>query len=324
MTEKSAAAYGLLSSFWRQYAPRRVLAVSAEDAGRFAALFGPGTAVSVMPNIKFDRVAENPATEDAATDLRRSAGLPDSALLVALASVREEEEELLLPAIRALLGQRVRGAPVALAVAPRHMHRVPAWAERLRKAAFPFVRRSSGLAFSPEGHPVGSLSGPPAGKDSAPPLCLWDTFGELRTLYAAADAAFVGGSLAPTGGQNFLEALAQGLRPVVGPHVENFRWVGEDIFSSGLAIRIAQADALPRALLETLEARPSPKRRGDRDSADATEGDRPFGRSCVRERFAAWLARRTGGSDRASAAVVAALRQYRPSRRKICLNPVPL
>ena len=32
--------------------------------------------------------------------------------------------------------------------------------------------------------------------------------------YARAQAVFIGGSLAPLGGQNFLEALAQGVAPV--------------------------------------------------------------------------------------------------------------
>lgn len=65
-------------------------------------------------------------------------------------------------------------------------------------------------------------------------VLLWDTFGELPALYACASAAFVGGSLAPLGGHNFLEALFAGIIPVTGPYWHHFRWVGRQIISSGL------------------------------------------------------------------------------------------
>ena len=40
--------------------------------------------------------------------------------------------------------------------------------------------------------------------------------------YAAADVAFVGGSLLPLGGQNLIEAIAVGTPTLVGPHTFNF------------------------------------------------------------------------------------------------------
>ena len=58
-------------------------------------------------------------------------------------------------------------------------------------------------------------------------IVIWDTFGELGQLYQLADAVFVGGSLAPLGGQNFLEPLALGKIPCCGPHLDNFAWALE-------------------------------------------------------------------------------------------------
>ena len=46
--------------------------------------------------------------------------------------------------------------------------------------------------------------------------------GELSGYYAAADVAFVGGSLLPLGGQNLIEAIATGTPTLVGPHTFNF------------------------------------------------------------------------------------------------------
>jgi 3-deoxy-D-manno-octulosonic-acid transferase len=69
-------------------------------------------------------------------------------------------------------------------------------------------------------------------------VVLWDTFGELLPAYRLAKSAFVGGSLAPLGGQNFLEALVSGVLPVIGPSWENFAWVGRQIIDCGL-LRVA-------------------------------------------------------------------------------------
>ena len=68
-------------------------------------------------------------------------------------------------------------------------------------------------------------------------IVLWDVFGELNHAYARANAVFVGGSLAPLGGQNFLEPLIFGIRPVIGPYWDNFAWVGDDVFSQKLVIK---------------------------------------------------------------------------------------
>ncbi|MCL1939647.1 MAG: 3-deoxy-D-manno-octulosonic acid transferase [Desulfovibrionaceae bacterium] len=298
MTEKSLSAYRLLASFWRALAPRTVLAVSPEDVRRFSALFGTASQVRAMSNIKFDRVAEG--LEQARLCLRGVVGCPERALLAVLASVREEEEDLLLPALKALQGLEVDGAPLMLAVAPRHMHRVAAWQEKLGAFGIPYLLRSAGRQPAPPVPPVSPVSEDAAGPL---PLCLWDSFGELQALYAIADAVFVGGSLAPLGGQNFLEPLAQGIAPLVGPHVENFLWVGEEIFSSGLAVKLRGPEALAEALLFALGERRSllPETGAPEEQWQAA---RSGAGGAVRERFAAWLVPRTGGSAQAARAVL--------------------
>ena len=63
--------------------------------------------------------------------------------------------------------------------------------------------------------------------DGARPIevLLVDTVGQLLTFYAAADVAFVGGSLVPVGGHNLLEPAALQLPILTGPN--NFN--SEDI-----------------------------------------------------------------------------------------------
>jgi len=125
-------------------------------------------------------------------------------------------------------------------------------------------------------------------------VILWDTFGELSAAYGAARAAFVGGSLKPCGGQNFLEALAQGVFPSIGPYWDNFRWVGEEVVTQGLVRRVRDRRELTAVLLEDLQ--------------------HPKPRSLVRQRLDAYVAGRRGGTFAACRAVEGILRERRGGR----------
>jgi 3-deoxy-D-manno-octulosonic-acid transferase len=62
---------------------------------------------------------------------------------------------------------------------------------------------------------------------------LIDTVGELLKLYAAADVVFVGGSLAPVGGHNVLEASLLKKPVLFGPHMANFREIARLLIEAG-------------------------------------------------------------------------------------------
>lgn len=235
MTEKSRKGYAHMPGFWKALSPRRVMAVSPDDAARFADLF-PDAAVSVMPNIKFDRLDFSAAPK--AKDLGRL--LPEGETapappFVVLGSVRKQEEPEVLEIVKGLL-ERVPGVVVGLF--PRHMERVRAWEQMLSKAGLPFARRSAGTTAQP-----GSV-------------ILWDAFGELGAAFGLARACFLGGSLADLGGQNFLEPLAHGVVPVIGPSWSNFAWVGAEIFGSGLARREADRQGVLTSLAALATAPP--------------------------------------------------------------------
>jgi 3-deoxy-D-manno-octulosonic-acid transferase len=84
-------------------------------------------------------------------------------------------------------------------------------------------------------------------------VILWDTFGELSALYERAQAVFVGGSLEPLGGQNFLEPLTCGVIPVIGPHWDNFKWVGRELFGLGLVRQVENGAAVAEQLVHDLQ-----------------------------------------------------------------------
>jgi 3-deoxy-D-manno-octulosonic-acid transferase len=154
-----------------------------------------------------------------------------------MGSVRKEEESEALYALELLLEAKPK---TIIGLFPRHMHRLESWKNMLAGAGLTWRLRSE-------------LSGPaPQGG-----VILWDTFGELAHAYAHARAAFVGGTLRPLGGQNFLEPLAYGLTPVIGPFYSNFAWVGEGLFENKLVKRVETARDVAEALAKSLEQRQS-------------------------------------------------------------------
>lgn len=91
------------------------------------------------------------------------------------------------------------------------------------------------------------------GDASQPDVLLLDTLGELASLYRLTAAAFIGGTLVPTGGHNPLEAARWGVPVAVGPSMENFREMAADFDRRGAWARVADAGELARVWRRWLE-----------------------------------------------------------------------
>ena len=213
MSTKSFAAYSLTPSFWQSMAPSYISAITEDDAMRFSLLFAINA--ESTPNVKFDRLCSS-VVREATYETILEPSLVHALQVkkqkcILFASVREEEEKDLLHVIKHVMEGTKVGSPMTLIIAPRHMHRIKSWQEALTM---------QGLTVSLRSH-----FGTPSCSLSSCDVILWDTFGELGALYSLADSVFVGGSLAPLGGQNFLEPLAQGIIPCVGTSLGNFAWV---------------------------------------------------------------------------------------------------
>lgn len=256
------------------FAPDEVLAISERDAARFATLY-PGVRTSAVSNVKFDQLPPPGDTNEAPPP--ESGFAPHGSPFIILGSVREQEEHIVAEAASALLHARPEAV---IGLFPRHMERLDAWEARLARCGLPGARRS---VLKNEGRTAQAGS-----------VILWDFFGELGAAYATADAAFVGGSMAPLGGQNFLEPLAAGLVPVSGPHWKNFAWVGREIVELGLLVEARSAEELTAALLGSLH---SPRPRAE-----------------VREHFASYVAQRKGGATIIAARLLDAIGRKKPSR----------
>ena len=76
-----------------------------------------------------------------------------------------------------------------------------------------------------------------------------DTLGELDALLAHAQLAFIGGSLAPRGGHNLLEAARHGCPVVVGPHMQNFADETQRLADAGAVLQLGDSDALQETIV---------------------------------------------------------------------------
>lgn len=214
ITARSLARYHIWPTLWRYLRPERILAMSGDDAARFATLFGRD-GIETVSNIKFDRISKQDAPTVVDNPLAHL--FPPESKLIVLGSVREEEETDL---IKLICHIREQNNKISIALFPRHMHRLKNWQKLLAGHGCPWQLRSQ--TTEPVRH--GSI-------------ILWDTMGEMLFAYELACAAFVGGSLAPLGGQNFLEPLQCGLKPVIGPYWDDFFWVGEEIIDLQLVFQ---------------------------------------------------------------------------------------
>jgi len=227
MTQKSFKGYKKVAPLWRQLKPATILAISEADKSRFQQLFRQPKTFQVS-NIKFDRIQKCQIT-------KRDDHSKQS---LVLASIRKEEEEQVLYIIKALIQQF---PSLTIDLFPRHLHRVPTWEQLLQNQQIDYTVKSRGS------------------QTNACSVVIWDIFGELINGYQRADAAFVGGSLADLGGQNYIEAFMNGVIPVTGPSTFNFLWTGETVFSEGLVKKGRNKEEVVELLTDLLNNPPDKK-----------------------------------------------------------------
>ena len=211
-----------------------VLAQTPDDADRYRSLGVPR--VRVTGNLKFDIT---PHVDQIMAGRALHDALHGRSAWVA-ASTREGEEALLLDAWQAHRAQHVGRRHALLILVPRHPQRFDEVAQAAERAGLRVVRRSA-LSVSAAGvAEVDAL----ADAD----VLLGDSMGEMALYYAAGEAAFIGGSLLPLGGQNLIEACAVGTPVVIGPHTFNFAQATRDAVAAGACEQVADAAAVIRVI----------------------------------------------------------------------------
>ena len=213
---------------------------TADDRARLADLGVPAERIVVTGNLKYEtpEPPRKPELEETLGAL--AAGRP---LLLAGSTMGGEEEQVL--EAHTIAGG---GARALLVLAPRHPERWNEVEALLRGRGLNVVRRST-------------LSGTPSPR---PDVVLLDSLGELASLYRLAAAAFIGGTLVPTGGHNPLEAARFGVPVAVGPSMHNFREMAEQFDRASAWRRAADARALGEIWKGWLDDPASAREQGER------------------------------------------------------------
>lgn len=209
-----------------------------EDRARLVTLGIAPEKITVTGNLKYEspEPPRKPELEERLHAL--AAGRP---VLLAGSTMAGEEEQV-LAAHEAAGG----GARALLVLAPRHPER---WNE------VDALLRGRGLAVARRSEPAAA---------ERPDVLLLDSLGELAGLYRLAAAAFIGGTLVPTGGHNPLEAARFGVPVAVGPSMHNFREMAGQLDRAAAWRRAADARELGRIWKEWLDDPAAAREQGAR------------------------------------------------------------
>jgi 3-deoxy-D-manno-octulosonic-acid transferase len=179
--------------------------------------------VVVVGQMKYDL---SPPEKDRVEQFREELGIGVDHILFTLGSLREGEDDLLIPLVPAMLALSPQ---VRLVLCPRHLRNAPVFKEKLRLAGEECSLRSE-LKKTGESRRVVVL----------------DTMGELSLSYASSRGAFVGGTLVPVGGHNVMEPALSRVPVAFGPHLQNTREAAEALRQSGGAAQLERPEDLVR------------------------------------------------------------------------------
>ena len=219
------------------------LAQSEEDGHRLEALGARASAVKVAGNLKYDvRAPKESAVAEKIRELAAGRPVVVAGSTVAAEKGGRSEDEMVLAAWRGSIAGR---RDALLVIAPRHPQRFGEVASLLGEER---VVRASEIA----------ASGGPAD------VVLLDTIGDLAAVYGIATVAFIGGSLAPRGGHNPLEAARFGVPVITGPSTTNFREVYARLADADAVVTLSSDEALGEQIVRLLDDVDAARAMGDR------------------------------------------------------------
>jgi 3-deoxy-D-manno-octulosonic-acid transferase len=233
LSERSARRYARVATLARQTLSglAGVAAQAADDARRLRALGAPE--VAVLGNLKFD--IEPPAAQLAlGGEFRRRIG--DRPVFLC-ASTREGEEALILDAWP-------REQRALLVIVPRHP-------QRFEEVATLVAARGLAMQRRADQAPVAATTR----------VWLGDSMGEMFAYYAAADVAFVGGSLLNHGCQNLIEPCSLGRPVLIGPSTFNFAEAAREAVAAGAAVQVSDEPVATALVAQALALLADPARR---------------------------------------------------------------
>jgi len=218
ISDRSFPKYHATRFFWKRWLAHVDLFLPQNDTDvkRLIAMGVKPERTHVAGNLKYATQASSVDTES----LRRHIDASMHRPIILIASTHEDEEQRILN----MYPQWHQQQPDALLIiVPRHPERFEHVAELIQSRGYSLARWSEGK-ISPQAD-----------------IILVDAMGVLQTLYSITDIAIIGGSLAPVGGHNPIEAAIYGRGVITGQYIQNFRDIMADMQSHNAAI-IAHSD----------------------------------------------------------------------------------
>ncbi len=176
--------------------------------------------------------------------LKKNFGIHESKKVLVAGSTHKGEDE---PILKAFCEARKEREDLLLIIAPRHPERAGEAEKICLDLGLKVVRRTAVIPQRPWD------------------VLILDTIGELAQFYALADLTFVGGSLIPHGGQNFMEPAFYEKPVFLGPHMDNFAFLTDEFLRSGAARIVSNREDLAEAFL--MKDEPSIQEMGKRAKA---------------------------------------------------------
>ncbi|MCX7034781.1 MAG: lipid IV(A) 3-deoxy-D-manno-octulosonic acid transferase [Arenimonas sp.] len=234
----------------------QVAAQSNADAARLARIGADPARIVVTGNLKYDLTL--PDGVGAQAERWREAWGRTRPVWIA-ASTHPPEEDAVLEIHARLLD--------------RHPDALLLWAPRHPERFAPVAESAAALGMRTATRRADTLPGP------GTQVFVIDTLGELLRFFAAADVAFVGGSLCEVGGHNVLEPAALGVPSVVGPRTFNFAEVTRRLRDADALRQAPDAAAVGDAVLALLDDEATRARMGEAGRRQVSELSGALGRT---------------------------------------------
>jgi 3-deoxy-D-manno-octulosonic-acid transferase len=216
--------------FWRHL--QTLFAQDQYDAERWRSVGVSPDRIIVAGSMKYDTEDQTAESKSHLEEWLAALGVDSERPILLGGSLHPGEEELLLKTFQAL---RTDFPELFLILVPRHAERTPEIVQLLRASKIRFALRSEPI--------------------SSPAVLLVNTTGELRDWYATATVVVVGKSFYGFGGQNPVEPILAKKPVIVGPHMENFQYIIDELRKAGGIIQLHSADALTPTLADLLRNR---------------------------------------------------------------------
>jgi 3-deoxy-D-manno-octulosonic-acid transferase len=207
--------------------------LDAERMQQLCTLTGADERKALAPgDVKLDGVSSPEEQQALRRKWREILKIKDGELLWVCGSTHptieegESSEEQIALRVFSVIAERFQ---LRLLIAPRHIERTTQIVAECAKVADVAVRSDIDNA-------------------TANSIIVLDTVGELSEIYAAADVAFVGGSLVSRGGHNVLEPVLRGIPVLFGPHMQNFRAAAQFVENEKLGESVSNESTLQESL----------------------------------------------------------------------------